>query len=169
MESLLSLKTIYITIGTFFLLIVGYFWFFRIRRTINGYLELVCDIIDCEQTMKIRLLPLYSKNEITGKYKGRDVIIGVQYVGLGFELMPLPHIRIKLKDVIRYNYSRIPDFSYIKSGWLLFKIKERLVWGVFDKNYNRFFTKDFIVITLTRLLAVAEDVERGRTLGEVFK
>jgi len=33
----------------------------------------------------------------------------------------------------------------------------------------RFFTEDFIVIVLTRLLAVAEDVERGRTLEEIFK
>ncbi len=55
MESLLSLKTVYITTGASFLLIVGYFWFFRIRRTINGYLELVGNIIDCEQAKKIRL------------------------------------------------------------------------------------------------------------------
>jgi hypothetical protein len=97
------------------------------------------------------------------------VILGIQYVGLGFEWMPLPQIRIKLKDVLRYNYSRVPDFAYIKSGWLVFRIKDRLVWGVFDKSYPRFFTKNFIIITLTRLLAVAEDAERGKTLGEIFK
>ncbi|MFC1709213.1 hypothetical protein ACFL2J_04050 [Candidatus Omnitrophota bacterium] len=164
-----SLKNVYIIVGFTFLAVVGCFWFFRIRKIINAYLDLVCNIIDHEPKKSLRLLPLYSKNEIMGKYKGRDVIIGIQYVGLGFEWMPLPHIRVKLKDVIRYNYSRVPDFAYIKRGWLVFKIKERLIWGIFDKNYTRFFTKDFIIITLARLMAVAEDTERGRTLGEIFK
>jgi len=115
------------------------------------------------------LLPLYSKDELKSIYKDREVIVGVQYVGLGFEWMPLPYIRLKLKDVIRYNYGRVPEFAFIKNGWLVFRIKERLIWGIFDKNYSRFFTKDFIIITLTRMMAVVEDTERGRTLGEVFK
>ena len=169
MEFLPSLKIIYIIISAVFLFIIGYFWFYRICRIIDSYLEMLYNIIDCKPIKKRRLLPLYSKNEARGTYKGREVIAGVQYAGLGFEWMPLPHIRIKLKDVIRYNYNRIPDFAFIKSGWLVFKIKERLAWGVFDKNYNRFFTKEFIIITLTRLLAVAEDAERGKTLGEIFK
>lgn len=169
MKELLSLYNIYIIIGSLLILLIGYFWLFSIRRIINNYLEFVCNIIDCKSPRKKRLLPVYSKNEIKGKYKGREVIAGVQYVGLAFEWMPLPHIRIKLNDVIRYNFSRVPDFAYIKRGWLIFKIKERLLWGVFDKNYSRFFTKDFIIITLTRLLAVAEDAEKGRTLKEIFK
>jgi len=169
MESLPSLETIYIIIGSIFVILIGYVWFFRIRRIIDAYLELVCNIIDCDPKKVRRMFPLYSKNEIAGKYQGREVITGVQYVGLGFEWMPLPHIRVKLRDVIRYNYHRIPNFAYIKNGWLVFRIKERLVWGVFDRNYSRFFTKDFIIITLTSLLAVAEDSERGRTLEEIFK
>lgn len=169
MAGLLSLQNIYIVIGSIFLVVVGYFWLFRIRKIINNYLELVSNIVECKTPKKNRFLPVYSKNEITGKYEGREVIVGVQYVGLAFEWMPLPHISIKLNDVIRYNFSRVPDFAYIKRGWLIFRIKERLVWGVFDKNYSRFFTKDFIIITLTRLLAVAEDAEKGRTLKEIFK
>lgn len=169
MEFLPSLEMIYIILALLFLFIIGYYWFFRIRRTVDAYLELLCNIVNGESRKGIRLLPLYSKNEVVGKYKDREVIAGILYLGVGFEWMPLPHIRIKLKDVIRYNYNRIPDFTYIKNGWLIFKIKERLVWGVFDKSYNRLFTKDFIIITLTKLLAIAEDVERGRTFGEVFK
>jgi len=169
MEFTLSLKNIYIIISAILLLTVGYAWLYRIRKIISGYLELLCNIIDCKQKLKRRLLPFYSKHEVKGNYKEREVIAGVQYVGLGFEWMPLPHIRIKLKDVIRYNYNRIPDFAYIKSGWLVFRIKERLIWGIFDRNYKRFFTKEFIIIALTRLLAVTEDVERGRTLEEIFK
>lgn len=169
MNTELSLENIYIIIGSVFLAIIGYIWLFRIRKIINNYLNLVCEIINCEPSKKFRLLPVYSKDEIRGTYKDREIIVGLQYVGLGYEWMPLPYIRIKLKDVIRYNYSRVPDFAIIKSGWLVFKIKDRLVWGVLDRGYSRFFTKNYIIIILTRLLAVAEDAERGRTLGEIFK
>jgi hypothetical protein len=168
MESI-SLTSIYIIIGLIFLAVVGYFWLFRIRKIINSYLDLVGNIVGGKPKVDFRLLPVYAKDEITGEYQGRKVIVGVQYVGAGFEWMPLPYIGIELRNVIRYNYSRVPDFALIRSGWLVFKIKERLVWGVFDKSYPRFFTKDFIIIALTRLMAVAEDVERGRTLGEIFK
>ena len=169
MDSLFFLKFIYLIISIVFFLVIGYCWFYRIRRTIDSYLELLCEIVDCKSVKRHRLLPIYSKNEIIGTYKDRQVIAGIQYIGIGFEWMPLPYIRIKLKDVIRYNYDRIPDFAFIKRGWLVFRIRERLTWGVFDKNYDRFFTKDFIIIALTRLLAVAEDAERGKTLEEIFK
>ncbi|MFH1621518.1 MAG: hypothetical protein ABIA97_00145 [Candidatus Omnitrophota bacterium] len=169
MEFMLLFKNVYIIISAIILLTTGYIWFYRIRKIVSGYLELLCNIIDCKSKPKRRFIPFYTKHEIKGDYKNREVIAGVRYVGLGFEWMPLPHIRVKLKDVIRYNYNRIPDFAYIKSGWLIFRIKERLVWGVFDRNYRRFFTKEFIIIALTRLLAVAEDSERGRTLEEIFK
>ncbi len=169
MSVLLSLKTIYLLIALVFLSLIGYFWCYRIKKIIDNYLEILCGVIDCIPLKKIRLLPLYSKNEVKSKYQNREVIAGIQYVGLGFEWMPLPYIRIKLKDVIRYNYNRVPNFAFIKSGWLIFRIKERLVWGIFDKNYNRFFTKEFIIIALTRLLAVADDAERGKTLEEIFK
>jgi len=169
MDLLLSPEFIYLVIGIIFLSITGYCWFYRIRKIVGSYLNISCEIINCQKKPARRLVPLYSKAEATGVYKGREVIIGIQYTGLGFEWMPLPYIRVKLKDVIRYNYNRIPDFTFIQSGWLVFRIKDRLTWGIFDKNYMRFFTEDFIVIVLTRLLAVAEDVERGRTLEEIFK
>lgn len=169
MNNLFSLSSIYLIISILFLSLVGYFWFYYIRKIINNYLVMLCEIIDCKLIKKPRLLPLYSKNELTGTYKDRQVIAGVQYIGIGFEWMPLPYLMIKLKDVIRYNYSKLPDFTFIKKDWLVFRIKERLVWGIFDRNYSRFFSKDYIVIALARLLAVAEDVERGRTLEEIFR
>lgn len=169
MNSLFSLKFIYFIIAISFLFLIGYLWFYRIRKYIDSYLEVLYDIIYCKPEKKYRLLPLYSKNEIRGTYKDREIVAGIQYTGLGFEWMPLPYIKIKLKEVIRYNYDRIPYFAFIKNGWLVLKIKERLVWGIFDKNYSRFFTRDFIIITLTRLLVVVEDAERGKTLGEIFK
>ncbi|MDD5005283.1 MAG: hypothetical protein PHS93_02105 [Candidatus Omnitrophica bacterium] len=163
------LKTIYLIIFIVFISLIGYFWLYRIKKTVDGYLDILCEFINCKPMSKRGILPIYSKHEIAGTYNNRQVIAGVQYVGLGFEWMPLPYIKIKLRDVIRYNYDRIPNFAFIKNGWLVLKIKERLVWGVFDKNYSRFFTKDFIIITLTRLLAVADDAERGKTLEEIFK
>lgn len=169
MESLLSLKLIYLIIAVIFFSLIGYSWFYRIRRIIDSYLKLICEIIDCKSIQKRRLMPFYSKNEMVGTYKDRQVIAGIKYVGLGFEWMPLPYIKVKLNDVIRYNYNRIPNFAFIKRGWLVFRIRERLTWGIFDMNYNRFFTKEFIIIALTRLIAVAEDAERGMTLEEIFK
>jgi hypothetical protein len=169
MTSIPSLEIIYIVILSLFIILIGYFWFYRIRKIINNYLNVLCDVINCKKEQKIRILPFYSKNELIGNYKDREVIAGVLYAGVGFEWMPLPHIRIKLKDVIRYNYTRIPDFAFVKNGWLVFRIKERLVWGIFDRGFPRFFTKEFIIISLTRLAAVAEDAERGRTLGEIFR
>lgn len=169
MNLLFSLKFIYFIISIFFLFLIGYFWFYRIRKIIDSYLGVLCEIFDCKPIKKHRFFPFYSKSEIRGTYKGREIAAGIQYTGLGFEWMPLPYMKIKLKEVIRYNYDRIPYFAFIKNGWLILKIKERLVWGIFDKNYSRFFSRDFIVITLTRLLAVVEDAERGKTLGEIFK
>ncbi len=169
MNLLLSLEFVYFVIAVIFLSLTGYCWLYRIRKIVDSYLNISCEIIDCQQTAKKRFFPLYSKSEIVGVYKDRQVIAGIQYIGLGFEWMPLTYIRIKLKDVIRYNHNRVPNFAFIQSGWLVFKINERLTWGILDKNYTRFFTKDFIVITLTRLLTVAEDVERGKTLEEIFK
>ena len=165
----LMFNFIFLIIFGLILLIAGYFWFYRLRKVIDDYLNIVCVVLNCNIEKKHRLSPFYSKHEISGIYKDRAVIVGIQYVGLGFEWMPLPYIKVKLKDVLRYNYNRLPDFTYIKMGWLIFRIKERLAWGVFDKGYNRFFTKDFIVIALTKLLAVAEDAERGKTLEEIFK
>ncbi|MDD5617744.1 MAG: hypothetical protein PHG69_01485 [Candidatus Omnitrophica bacterium] len=170
MNFLLSLEFIYSVIALIFLSIIGYYWFYRIRKIADGYLNDVCEVINCQPVSQKRLIPLYSKDEIKGVYKNREVVAGIQYLGLGFEWMPLPYIKIKLKDVIRYNYNRIPNFAFIqRGGWLVFKINERLTWGVFDKNYDRFFTKDFIIITLERLLSVADDAERGKTLREIFK
>lgn len=160
---------IFIFSSSIILLIIGYFWFYRACKIIENYLDNLSGVLSCQRERKRKFSLFYSRYELSGTYKGRPVIAGIQYVGLGFEWMPLPYIKIKLKDVIRYNYNRLPDFAYIKMGWLVFKIKERLTWGVFDKNYNRFFTKDFVLIALTRLLAVAEDVERGKTLEEIFK
>lgn len=151
------------------LLVVAYFWFFRIRRLISGYLNALCDLVHCPPKTRYRWLPFYSRNEIAGLYKTRELVGGIRYLGRGLEWMPLPYIKIKLKEVIRYNYRRLPYFAKIEHGWLVLHITENLPWGLLDKRYRQFFTKQYLVIMLERLVAVAEDVERGRTMGEIFK
>jgi hypothetical protein len=44
-----------------------------------------------------------------------------------------------------------------------------VLWGIFDKNFEQVLSKNYLIIALERLLATAEDVERGRTLKEIFK
>ena len=148
---------------------IGYGWFYRIRRFVESYLYDLADVVGSRPLRKNRWLPFYSKYEVAGVFKDRQIIAGIKYSGIGIEWMPLPYIKIKLKEVIRYNLNRMPEYAYIDKGWLVFKVKHRLVWGIFDKDYGRFFTKDFIVITVTRLLSVADDLERGKTIEEVFK
>jgi len=150
-------------------IVIGYGWFYRVRRLVNLYLQNFSEIIGSKPLRKNRFLPFYSKYEIAGVYKGRQIIGGIQYSGLGIEFMPLPYLKLRLKEVIRYNIERLPEFAYIEKGWLVFKHKHRLVWGIFDKEYERLFTREFILITLARLLAVAEDLERGKTIEEIFK
>ena len=154
---------------TFVAFVLIYFWFFRIRRLIDGYLDVMYELLQCQSAKRHRLFPLYMKEELVGSYQGREVVCGIRYRNRGFELMALPFIKIKLKSVIRYNYQRLPYFAQIERGWLVLHITKQLPWGMFDKEYLKLFTKESLVITLTRLLAVAEDVERGKTLQEVFK
>jgi len=155
--------------SVFCIAVIGYGWFYRIRRFVDSYLDELAQSVGSRPLRKHRLLPLYSKYEVAGVFKKRQVIGGVRYSGVGIEWMPFPYIKIKLREVIRYNLNRLPEFAFIEKGWLVFKIKHRLVWGIFDREYNRFFTKDFVIISLTRLAAVADDLERGKTMDEVFK
>jgi len=168
MYSIVLINSLKLVLMFIVLAIIIYFWFFRIRRLVNAYLEALCELIDAVP-QKNKWIPIYSKSEAIGMYQGRQVVGGIRYLGKGLEWMPLPYIRIKLKDVIRYNYHRVPNFAYIERGWLVFKITEHLSWGILDKEYKRFFSKDYISIALSRLLAVVEDVERGKTLEEIFK
>ena len=169
MSGILLLRIITIGGSIFCILVIGYEWFYRIRRFVDSYLDELSRAVGTRPLRKRRLLPLYSKYEVAGVLKGRQVIGGVKYSGVGIEWMPFPYIKIKLKEVIRYNVNRLPEFAFIDKGWLVFKIKHRLVWGIFDREYSRFFTKDYILIALTRLIAVADDLERGKTMNEVFK
>lgn len=150
-------------------LIVVYFWFFRIRRLVSGYFDVLCKLINCVPRKKYNIIPFYTKNEVEGFYQERMVVGGICYIGKKSEWMPLPFIKIKLKSVIRYNYSRLPNFAVIENDWLVLRIDESLPWGMLSKDYPHFFTEEYISIALSRLLAVAEDVERGRTMEEVFK
>jgi len=165
----MDIKIIYYSIIAILSGLIGYYWFYKLKNMIEEYLKFTCEIISCKNLRKRSWISLYSRVELEGSFNGRNAIAGVQYVGLGFEWMPLPYIKIKLKDVIRYNYDRIPDFTYIQRGWLIFKIKDRFTWGVFDKRYSHFFTKEFVNVTLTRLAVIADDIERGKTMEEIFK
>lgn len=161
-----SLELIFVVVVVF---IVIYFWFFRIRLLIDSYLRELYELVNYQPKRKHRLIPFYSKSEAVGLYKDREVVGGIRYLGRGLEWMPLPYIKIKLKDVIRYNYHKLPYFAQIERGWLILNIVERLPGGLLDKGYKRFFTKHYLVITLARLITVAEDVERGKTLKEIFR
>jgi len=48
-------------------------------------------------------------------------------------------------------------------------VRMPILWGVFDRNFPQIFSHENLRIALDRLLAIAEDLERGRTPKELFK
>ncbi len=104
-----------------------------------------------------------------GAYKGRQVMIGVDYSGFNGEFLPLPFIQMKLKETISYNYHRLPNYVTIEKGNLVYKVKVSILFGVFDRNYPKVFSRNYLVIALEKMLSTAEDVERGRTISDIFK
>jgi hypothetical protein len=151
----------------FFVLVV--WWFYKISTLVNVFLKASLNVIGGVPLVKGRILPIFLPEEIKGSYKGRDVVVGVHYSGLKGEFLPLPNIRMRLREVIGYNLNRLPNYAVIEKNCLVFKVKISVLWGIFDKNFPQVFTKSYLVVALEKLVATAEDVERGRTLKEVFK
>ncbi|MFH1691244.1 MAG: hypothetical protein ABIC68_01530 [Candidatus Omnitrophota bacterium] len=102
-------------------------------------------------------------------YKGRQVIVGVDYSGFNGEFLPLPFIQMKLKEALSYNYHRLPNYATIEKNNLVFKVKVSILFGVFDRNYPKVFSRNYFVIALEKMIATAEDAERGRTISDMFK
>lgn len=155
-------------IGIFIVLLI-FSWFYRVNTLIRIFLKASKEILGYDGSIKTMLAPFYKKEEVKGSYKGREVVIGVVYSGLKGEFLPLPYIQMRLKEALGYNINRLPNYAIIEKNCLIYKVKLSVLWGVFDKNYPQVFSKNYLVIALEKLLSTAEDVERGRTVKELFK
>ncbi len=161
-------KYIFFGLGLAFLFLVIW-WFYRVNTLVEIFLKSSKEALGGQSLTKTRLLPFYSKEEVKGNYKGRDTIVGVVYTGFKGEFLPLPFIRMRLKEALGYNLNRLPNYCLIEKNFLVYKVKLSVLWGVFDKNYPHVFSRNYLIIALEKLLSTAEDVERGRTVKEVFK
>jgi hypothetical protein len=65
--------------------------------------------------------------------------------------------------------NRLPNYAVIEKNLLIYKVKLTIFWGIFDRSYPQVFTRNYCIIALEKLLATAEDVERGRTSKEVLE
>jgi len=164
---LLTKYTLFVLGGICFVLII--WWFVRVVMLVGVFLKAAKEVIGGSEAIKSRLLPYYYKEEVKGSYKGREVSIGIVYAGLQGEFLPLPTIRMRLKEAVGYNTNRLPHYAVIEKNFLIYQAKLSVLWGIFDKNFEHVLSKNYLIIALERLLATAEDVERGRTLKEIFK
>lgn len=138
-------------------------WLWRVATLTEVFLKNVQETLRATWQGKNRSFLIYKKEELKGSYKGREVIIGVIYAGFKGEFMPLPCVRMKLKEALGYNTNRLPNYAVIEDRHLVYNVKPSLAWGVFDKNYPQVFSKNALLVILEKLLAAAEDLERGRT------
>ena len=155
-------------VGACIILLV-FSWFYRVNSLIRNFLKASKEVLGADGSIKTLFAPFYNKEEVKGSYKGREVVIGVIYSGLKGEFLPLPSIQMRLKEALGYNINRLPNYAIIEKNCLIYKVKLSLLWGVFDKNFPQVFSKNYLVIALEKLLSTAEDVERGRTVKELFK
>lgn len=144
-------------------------WFYLIITLVNSFLKSGLDVTGGQSVIGKSIPPCYRIAEIKGSYKGREVLLGVLFTGFKNEYMPLPHIQMRLKETLGYNINRLPNYATIQKNYLVFKVRLSALWGVFDKSYPPIFSKSYLVIALEKLLATAEDVERGRAVKEIFK
>jgi hypothetical protein len=159
-------KQFFLGLGIIFVLLV-FWWFYRSVTVIETFLKAAVDVLAGKRLSRMKLF--YASNEVTGNYKGRDVVVGVRYSGVSSEFLPLPNIRMRLKESIGYNTNRLPNYASIEKGYLVYTVKISVLWGFFDKAYPELFKKNYLMIALEKMLATAEDVERGRTVKDIFK
>lgn len=161
-------KYIIAALALLFVVLV-FWWYYRSSVLVSAFLKYGVDILGGKFVSGSRIPPFYRTVEIIGTYKGREVFLGVVFTGFKNEFLTLPHIQMRLRDAIGYNTNRLPNYTEIKKNYLIYKVRLSVLWGVFDKNYPQVFSKSYLIIALEKLLATAEDVERGRTVGEIFK
>lgn len=156
-------KFIFSALGLLFIVFLLW-WFYRISTLVNVFLKYGLEITGAQFVKGRWIPPFYRKIEIVGNYKGRDVGLGVIFAGIRNEFLPLPHIEMKLKETIGYNMNRLPNYAVIEKNSLIYKVRLSVLWGVFDRSYLLVFSKSYLVVALEKLLATAEDVERGRSV-----
>ena len=155
-------------LGAFVVFLI-FWWIFRIIRLVEFFLKAAIEVLGGAYVNKTHMGPFYSKNEVKGNYKGREVFVGVLFSGFRGEFLPMPHIQMRLREVIGYNTNRLPHYAVIEKNLLVYKAELSVLWGVFDKHFPHVFGIEFLLVALEQLLATAEDVERGRTIKEVWK
>ncbi len=157
----------------FFILTIGavifLWWYYRMICIVEAFLKTAMDLLGGQRIQEAHRSLFYKKEEIKGVYKGRDVVIGAAFSGFKGEFLLLPVIRLMLKGALGYNLNRLPHYAAIDKNTVSYKVKPNVFWGVFDKNYIQLFSKNYLIIALDRLLATAEDLERGRTSKEFLR
>jgi hypothetical protein len=141
---------------------LGLVWYYRVITLAENFLKSAAKILSGSQRKKPNGNIFYRKDELSGSYKGREVVIGIEHTGLKGEFMALPCMQMKLKDAIGYNLNRLPHYAFVDKKMLIYKIKINVLWGIFDKNYPQVFSQSYLIMSLERLLASTEDLERGR-------
>lgn len=155
--------------GSLFVLLVVFVWVGRVAVLAHRFLHTAAGVIEEPQWRRKGHLFFYGKDELRGTYKGRDVIIGIATAGIKGEMMSFPHIALRLREAIGYNLNRLPHYVVIEKGFVVYRMKFSGLLAVFDKSFPQFFSRNYLIIALDRLCATAEDLERGRTYGEVFE
>jgi hypothetical protein len=144
-------------------------WMMRVALLVEGLLRAASDVLEDPRPRPGRNFFYFQREELSGTYKGRDVTIGVVYLGIRGEFLVLPHIRLKLHESIGYNLNRLPHYATLEKSAIVYKMKASFMGGIFDKGYPLIFNRSFLVIALDKLRASAEDLESGRTYKDVFK
>ena len=168
--SLESAHVVNITVtGSLLVIVVVFAWVGRVAVLAYRFLRVAVDVIEEPQRQRKGYFLFFGKDELRGTYKGRDVVIGIATAGIKKEMMSFPYIALRLREAIGYNLNRLPHYAVIEKGFVVYRIKLSGLLAVFDKSYPQFFSRNYLIIALDRLFATAEDLERGRTYGEVFK
>jgi hypothetical protein len=141
---------------------MGLVWYYRVITLAECFLKAAAQLLSDPQRKKTPGGIFYSKDELTGNYKGREVIIGIEHTGFKGEFLAIPCIQMRLKDTMGYNLNRLPHYAFVDKKKIVYKIKLNVLWGIFDNNYPQVFSQSFLIISLERLLASSEDLERGR-------
>jgi hypothetical protein len=142
-------------------------WYYRVITLAENFLKTAAKILSDPLRRKANGAIFYGKDELSGIYKGRDVVIGIEHTGFKGEFLAVPSIQMKLKDAMGYNLNRLPHYAIVDKKMVVYKIKINVLWGIFDNNYPQIFSQSYLIMSLERLLATAEDLERGRTSKEL--
>jgi hypothetical protein len=161
------LSSIYLIL--FFVFIVGMalVWYYRVITLTENFLKIATKLLSDAQRMKSSSGIFYRKEELSGTYKGREVVIGIEHTGIKSEFMAIPCIQMRLKAAMGYNLNRLPHYATLDKKMVVYKVSLNVLWGIFDKNYPQVFSQSFLIMSLERLLSTAEDLERGRTSMEL--